>query len=149
MRAVLQRVSEARVVVDGAVTGRIDCGLCILVGVGANDTEADARWLAQKCVGARVFTDSDDKMNLSVADVGGRILAVSQFTLYGDLRSGRRPSFSDAMEPTRARELFELFCTEVRALGTEVQTGVFRAHMEVTLCNTGPVTLLLDSSKTF
>jgi D-aminoacyl-tRNA deacylase len=149
MRAVLQRVSEAQVVVDGALTGRIEKGLCVLVGVGTGDADADARWLAQKCVGARVFTDPNDKMNLSVADVGGSILAVSQFTLYGDLRSGKRPSFSAAMEPTRARELFDLFCTEVRALGVDVQTGVFRAHMDVSLTNSGPVTLLLDSTKLF
>lgn len=149
MRAVLQRVSEAQVVVDGALTGRIEKGLCVLVGVGTGDADADARWLAQKCAGARVFTDPNDKMNLSVADVGGSILAVSQFTLYGDLRSGKRPSFSAAMEPTRARELFDLFCTEVRALGVDVQTGVFRAHMDVSLTNSGPVTLLLDSTKLF
>ena len=149
MRAVLQRVSGAQVVVDGAVTGHIEHGLCVLVGVGTGDVETDARWLAQKCVGARIFTDPNDKMNLSVADVGGSILAVSQFTLYGDLRSGKRPSFSAAMEPVRARELFDLFCTEVRALGIDVQTGVFRAHMDVSLTNSGPVTLLLDSSKGF
>lgn len=149
MRAVLQRVSEAQVVVDGAVTGRIERGLCALVGVGEGDGPVDAKWLAQKCVGARIFTDANDKMNLSVADVGGSILAVSQFTLYGDLRSGRRPSFSAAMEPVRARELFELFCSEVRGLGVDVQTGVFRAHMDVSLCNSGPVTLLLDSARLF
>jgi D-aminoacyl-tRNA deacylase len=149
MRAVLQRVSVAQVVVDGAVTGQIERGLCALVGVGANDTEADARWLAQKSVGARIFTDANAKMNLSVADVSGSILAVSQFTLYGDLRSGRRPSFSEAMEPVRARELFDLYCSEVRALGVDVQTGIFRAHMDVTLTNSGPVTLLLDSSRLF
>lgn len=134
---------------DGAVTGEVGRGLCALVGVGAGDDETDARWLAQKCVGARVFTDANDKMNLSVIDVGGGILAVSQFTLYGDLRSGKRPSFSDAMEPTRARELFDFYCAEVRALGVEVQTGVFRAHMDVSLTNSGPVTLLLDSKRLF
>lgn len=149
MRAVLQRVTHAEVVVDGLVTGRVQRGLCALVGVGANDRDVDARWLAQKCVGARLFTDENDKMNLSVTDVGGSVLAISQFTLYGDLRSGKRPSFSGAMEPVRARELFELFCDEVRALGVEVQTGVFRAHMDVSLVNSGPVTLLLDSSKLF
>lgn len=149
MRAVLQRVRHAEVVVDGVVTGKIEHGLCVLVGVGVSDTAADARWLAQKCVGARIFTDPNDKMNLSVADVGGRVLAVSQFTLYGDLRSGRRPSFSEAMPPDGARQLFETFCAEVRALGIAVETGVFRAHMEVSLCNSGPVTLLLDSSRLF
>lgn len=149
MRAVLQRVSEAQVVVEGAVSGRIQLGLCVLVGVGSNDTDEDARWLAQKCVAARVFTDRDDKMNLSVTDVGGSVLAVSQFTLFGDLRRGRRPSFAAAMEPVRAKELFEVFCREVRALGVDVQTGVFRAHMDVSLCNSGPVTLLLDSTRLF
>lgn len=149
MRAVLQRVSAAEVVVDGAVTGKVEQGLCVLVGVGADDTDADVHWLAQKCVGARIFTDANDKMNLSVADVGGSILAVSQFTLYGDLRSGKRPSFSAAMEPVRARKLFDQFCTEVRALGIDVQTGVFRAHMDVTLTNSGPITLLLDSKRGF
>lgn len=149
MRAVLQRVTDAQVVVDGAVTGRIDLGLCVLVGVGTEDTDADACWLAQKCVSARIFTDPNDKMNLSVVDVGGSILAVSQFTLFGDLRTGRRPSFTAAMEPTRARNLFENFCAEVRGLGVDVQTGVFRAHMDVSLCNSGPVTLLLDSKRLF
>lgn len=149
MRAVLQRVTEARVVVDGAVTGEIQRGLCVLVGVSTGDTADDARWIAQKCVTARVFTDDNDKMNLSVKDVGGRILAVSQFTLYGDLRTGRRPSFTGAMEPGRAKELFEVFCDEVRGLGVDVQTGVFRAHMDVSLCNSGPVTLLLDSTRLF
>lgn len=149
MRAVLQRVSQARVVVDGVVTGQIEHGLCVLVGVGTEDTEAEVRWLAQKCVGARIFTDPSDKMNLSVADVGGSVLAVSQFTLYGDLRKGKRPSFSAAMEPSRARELFDQFCAAVRALGVDLQTGVFRAHMDVSLTNSGPVTLLLDSNKAF
>jgi D-aminoacyl-tRNA deacylase len=149
MRAVLQRVTEAQVVVEGAVSGKIQRGLCVLVGVGSKDTDEDARWLAQKCVTARVFTDRDDKMNLSVTDVGGSVLAVSQFTLFGDLRRGRRPSFADAMEPVRAKELFEVFCREVRALGVDVQTGVFRAHMDVSLCNSGPVTLLLDSTRLF
>ncbi len=149
MRAVLQRVTDAQVVVDGAVTGQIELGLCALVGVGTEDTDADVRWLAQKCVGARIFTDANDKMNLSVVEVGGSILAISQFTLFGDLRTGRRPSFTGAMEPTRARELFESFCAEVRGLGVDVQTGVFRAHMDVSLCNSGPVTLLLDSKRLF
>lgn len=149
MRAVLQRVTEAQVVVDGAVSGQIKLGLCVLVGVGSKDTEEDACWLANKCVAARIFTDDNDKMNLSVADVGGSVLAVSQFTLFGDLRRGRRPSFAEAMEPVQAKALFEVFCREVRALGVDVQTGVFRAHMDVSLCNSGPVTLLLDSARLF
>jgi D-aminoacyl-tRNA deacylase len=145
MKAVLQRTSQARVVVEGAVTGEIGLGLCVLVGVASADGPADAEWLARKCTGARIFPDVDDKMNLSVADVGGAILAVSQFTLLGDMQSGKRPSFSDAMPPAPARVLFEHFCAEVRRLGVRVETGVFRAHMDVTLCNSGPVTLLLDS----
>lgn len=145
MRAVLQRTSHAEVVVDGAVTGRIDRGLCVLVGVGRSDVLQDAEWLARKCVTARIFTDDNDKMNLSVQDVGGAILAVSQFTLLGDLNTGRRPSFSEAMAPEPAKALFEHFCKSVRSLGVHVETGVFRAHMDVTLCNSGPVTLLLDS----
>lgn len=149
MRAVLQRVSQAEVVVDGGVAGRIERGLCVLVGVGSVDTEEDARWLAQKCVAARIFTDHNDKMNLSVVDVQGSVLAISQFTLFGDLRGGRRPSFTAAMEPVRAKVLFEVFCAEVGRLGVPVQTGVFRAHMDVSLCNSGPVTLLLDSSRLF
>lgn len=145
MRAVLQRTTGAEVVVDGAVTGRIERGLCVLVGVGRSDELQDAEWLARKCVTARIFTDDKDKMNLSVQDVGGAILAVSQFTLLGDLHAGRRPSFSEAMAPEPAKALFEHYCACVRSLGVHVETGVFRAHMDVTLCNSGPVTLLLDS----
>lgn len=149
MRAVVQRVSWARVQVEGAYVGQIDAGLCTLVGVGVDDTESDARWLAEKVVTARVFADADDKMNLSVQDVAGAVLAISQFTLFGDLRRGKRPSFSKAMPPERARELFGTFCAACRELGVDVQTGQFRAQMEVSLNNTGPVTLLLDSKKLF
>ncbi len=149
MRAVIQRVTRAQVDVDHETVGKIDRGLCVLVGVGQGDDEGDARWLAEKVTTARIFVDDDGKMNLSVQDVGGAILAVSQFTLLGDLRKGRRPSFARAMEPERARELFEHFCATCRALGVDVQTGRFRAHMEVSLNNTGPVTLLLDSEKVF
>ncbi len=149
MRAVIQRVTHAQVDVDDETVGRIERGLCVLVGVGEDDTEADARWLADKVTRARIFTDAQDKMNLSVQDVGGAVLAVSQFTLLGDLRQGRRPSFARAMEPERARELFDVFCSACRELGVDVSTGRFRAHMEVSLNNTGPVTLLLDSKKLF
>lgn len=148
MKAVLQRTSHAEVVVDGQVVGRVGRGLCVLVGVAKGDRTADAEWLARKCVAARIFTDEQDKMNLSVRDVGGAILAVSQFTLLGELQTGRRPSFSNAMPPDEAKPLFEHFCAEVRKLGLPLETGVFRAHMDVTLCNSGPVTLLLDSKGT-
>jgi D-tyrosyl-tRNA(Tyr) deacylase len=146
---VLQRVIRARVTVDDEVTGSIDRGLCVLVGVARDDRDEDAEWLADKVIGARVFVDADDKMNLALGDVGGAILAISQFTLQGDLRKGRRPSFSAAMEPTEAARLFERFCESCRARGVRVETGRFRAHMEVEIHNSGPVTLLLDSRRTF
>jgi len=142
-------VSSARVTVDGVQVGAIERGLCVLVGVARPDTDADALWLAEKVVTARVFTDEQSKMNRSVADVAGAVLAVSQFTLLGDLRRGRRPSFSEAMEPDSARRLFGAFWARVQQLGVPVQTGTFRAHMEVSLCNSGPVTLLLDSQRQF
>lgn len=149
MRAVVQRVSEARVVVDQQTVGQIGAGLCVLVGIGKNDTSADARALADKVLGLRIFEDAAQKMNLSVQDTGGALLAISQFTLLGDTRKGKRPSFGAAMEPTRAQELFELFCESCRQCGTRVETGRFRAHMDVTLTNSGPVTILLDTEKTF
>lgn len=149
MRAVLQRVSHAEVLVEGQTVGAIERGLCVLVGVARTDDANHARWLAEKVTSARIFVDSDDKMNLSVLDVGGAVLAVSQFTLLGDLRKGRRPSFAEAMEPERARELFEAFCSACRELGVRVETGRFRAHMEVSLTNSGPVTILMDSHRVF
>ena len=149
MRAVLQRVTRAEVLVDDTPTGTIGPGLCVMVGVAIGDAEADAEWLAEKTVGARVFLDADGKMNRSVAEVGGAILAISQFTLLGDLRKGRRPSFSQAMEPGEAARLFEHYCASCRARGQKVETGRFRAHMEVEIHNTGPVTLLLDSKRQF
>lgn len=147
MRGVVQRVSSAQVVVDGEITGKIAAGLCVLVGVGKNDTEADARVLAEKVAHLRIFEDTAGKMNQSVLDVGGALLAVSQFTLYADTSRGRRPSFVLAMEPERAEPLFEAFCTSCRQLGLDVATGRFRTHMSVSLVNEGPVTLLLDTEK--
>lgn len=149
MRAVIQRVSRAEVRVDGEVVGRIGPGLCVLVGVGNGDGEADARLLAEKVVGLRIFEDEAGKMNRDLAAVGGAILAVSQFTLLGDVRKGKRPGFSDAMEPVGAAALFARFCEECRALGAAVETGRFRAEMQVELVNEGPVTILVDTKKVF
>lgn len=149
MRAVVQRVRRAKVEVDSELVGAVDLGLCALVGVGREDSEADARALAEKVTGLRIFEDAEGKMNLSVLDVGGKILAISQFTLYGDVRRGKRPSFSEAMEPGRAAELFEAFCEHCRKAGVAVEIGRFRAHMEVELVNSGPVTILIDTARTF
>jgi D-tyrosyl-tRNA(Tyr) deacylase len=149
MRAVVQRVSRARVLVAEQVVGAIETGLCVLVGVGEADTEADARQLAAKVSHLRVFEDPDHKMNLSVLDAGGAVLAISQFTLFGDARRGNRPSFTAAREPLRARQLFDEFCRACRASGPSLQTGRFGAHMQVELTNDGPVTVLLDTQKLF
>jgi D-aminoacyl-tRNA deacylase len=149
MRAVLQRVSRASVSVDGLVTGRIEIGLLVLLGVGQEDDASDADYLADKIVGLRIFEDAQQKMNRSVVDAGGAILAVSQFTLYGDVKRGKRPSFDAAARPERARELYEYFVNRVRSLGVRCETGVFQAVMEVELVNSGPVTILIDSKKTF
>lgn len=149
MRAVVQRVSRAEVRVEGKPVGTIEHGLCALVGVGRDDTDTDAATLAEKVVRLRVFTDQEGKMNRSLADAGGALLAVSQFTLFGDVRRGKRPSFTEAMEPVEARRLFEQFCQCARALGTRVETGVFQAKMEVELVNQGPVTILVDTRKVF
>lgn len=149
MRAVIQRVSRAEVVVAERVVGRIERGLLVLVGVADDDTESDAERLADKVCELRVFEDDEGKMNLGVRDVGGALLAVSQFTLLGDARKGRRPSFAAAMEPVRARSLFDAFCGACRARGLAVETGEFRAHMLVSLTNEGPVTLLVDTKKAF
>lgn len=146
MRAVVQRVSQAEVTVAGERVGRIAGGLCVLVGVGREDDEAAASSLADKVVKLRIFEDQAGKMNLSVLEAGGELLAVSQFTLYGDTSKGRRPSFMLAMEPGRAEQLFELFCDACRKLGARVETGRFRTHMSVSLVNDGPVTLLLDTA---
>jgi D-tyrosyl-tRNA(Tyr) deacylase len=147
VRAVVQRVTEAQVTVEGEVTGQIAAGLCVLVGVGQSDSELEATTLADKVVRLRIFEDAAGKMNQGLLDVGGALLAVSQFTLYGDTSKGRRPSFVGAMEPTRAEQLFELFCASCRNLGVTVATGRFRTHMSVSLVNDGPVTLLLDTDK--
>src|SRR4051794_31653064 len=149
MRAVLQRVTRAKVTVGEGVTGEIANGLLVLLGVTGSDTEADADYLADKIVGLRIFEDADRKMNLSVADVGGAVLAVSQFTLYGDARKGRRPSFDSAARPEQARKLYEYFVEKIRAAGLKCETGRFQAEMQVELVNDGPVTILLDSAKTF
>ncbi len=147
MRAVVQRVSEARVEVDNAVTGSVGLGLMVLLGVGQGDTEKDAEYLADKVSGLRIFPDDSGKMNRSVADCGGAVLVISQFTLYGDCRKGRRPSFDHAAAPEFANQLYEYFVAELRARGLHVETGVFQASMSVHLVNQGPVTLILDSSR--
>lgn len=145
MRAVVQRVSEGRVTVDGEVVGEIGQGLVVLVGVTHGDTEAQARWLARKIAGLRIFEDDAGKLNRSVQDVGGEILVVSQFTLYADARKGRRPSFIHAAPPEVAEPLIEHFCQALREEGLTVATGRFRAMMQVCLCNEGPVTIIVDT----
>lgn len=149
MRAVVQRVSRARVTVSGEVAGEIGLGLLVLVGVGRDDTRADADHLVEKTIGLRIFEDAGGKMNLSVADVGGALLMVSQFTLYGDARRGKRPSFDAAAPPEQARELYEYFVEKVRTAGLRAETGRFQESMRVELVNEGPVTILLDSAKGF
>jgi D-tyrosyl-tRNA(Tyr) deacylase len=149
MRACVQRVSEARVSVDGNVCGQIAMGLVVLLGIAADDTADDARSLADKIVGLRVFDDQAGKMNLALADVGGTMLVVSQFTLLGDCRKGRRPSYVAAAPPELAEPLYQAFVAEVAKQGIAVATGRFREHMHVSLTNYGPVTLLLDSRREF
>jgi D-tyrosyl-tRNA(Tyr) deacylase len=144
MRALLQRVTEARVVVDGAITGEIGPGLLVLLGVSKQDTEADADFVAQKILNLRIFEDQQGKMNLSVLDTSGALLVVSQFTLYGDCRKGRRPSFDDAAQAEQARALYEYFISVSRR-SLQVETGIFQAHMSVSLTNDGPVTLIVES----
>jgi D-tyrosyl-tRNA(Tyr) deacylase len=149
MRAVVQRVSRAKVTVNDWVAGEIGLGLLVLLGVGQGDTEADAIYLAEKIAGFRIFEDGDGKMNRSVADVGGSVLAVSQFTLYGDVRRGKRPSFDTAALPDPARRLYEFFVERLRTAGLRCETGRFQEMMQVELVNEGPVTILLDSTKAF
>jgi D-tyrosyl-tRNA(Tyr) deacylase len=149
MRAVVQRVSEASVRVGGEVVGAIGAGLLVLLGVGREDVEADVAYLAEKVLNLRIFPDDAGQMNRSVLETGGAILAVSQFTLLGDARHGRRPGYTAAATPEEANRLYELFVAKLRPSGLRVETGVFRAMMDVALVNQGPVTILLDSRKTF
>jgi len=149
MRAVVQRVSRAKVTIADGVAGEIGSGLLVLLGIGAGDTRADADYVADKVTGLRIFEDAGGKMNLSVADAAGAVLAVSQFTLYGDVRRGKRPSFEAAAPPASARELYEYFVDKIRQAGLRCETGRFQETMQVQLVNEGPVTILLDSAKTF
>jgi D-aminoacyl-tRNA deacylase len=149
MRAVVQRVSRAQVTVGGEVVGNITRGMLVLLGVGREDSEKDADYLAEKIVGLRIFEDKDGKMNLDLVAIGGAVLVVSQFTLYGDVRRGKRPSFDSAAAPDRARQLYEYFVERLRAAGLACETGRFQEMMQVELVNDGPVTILLDSSKAF
>lgn len=149
MRAVVQRVTRCRVLVGGNVVGEIGPGLLVLLGVGATDTEAAADYIADKILGLRIFEDDQEKMNLSVQDKRGEVLVVSQFTLYGDVRRGKRPSFDLAARPEEANRLYQYFVSKIRASGLRCQTGQFQAMMDVELLNQGPVTILLDSEKLF
>jgi len=149
MRAVVQRVSRCRVTVDAEVVGEIGAGLLVLLGVSKTDAEAAADYLVEKIIGLRIFEDAAGKMNLSVQEAGGAVLVVSQFTLYGDVRRGKRPSFDAAARPEEAKRLYEYFVGKVRAAGLRCETGEFQAMMEVELVNSGPVTIMLDSEKSF
>lgn len=149
MRAVIQRVREAEAEVGGEVVGKIGAGLLVLIGVGKDDVERDLEYVADKVLGLRVFEDDLGKMNLSIMDVKGEILAVSQFSLYGDCRKGRRPSFDESASPDIAEKLYNLFIEKIKDRGVRVETGRFRAIMDVHLINSGPVTILLDSRKVF
>ncbi|MGH1362910.1 MAG: D-aminoacyl-tRNA deacylase [Calditrichia bacterium] len=145
MKAILQRVTSGKVTVDDAITGQIDLGYVVLLGVGHDDDETDASYLAEKITHLRVFNDDDGKMNRSLLDVNGAVLAISQFTLFADTRRGRRPSFIDAASPDTANRLYEYFMKQLRELGVSVEAGVFGAHMVVDIRNDGPVTILIDS----
>jgi len=149
MRSVVQRVSRCRVTVGSKTVGEIGPGLLVLLGVGKADTEAAADYLAEKIIGLRIFEDDAEKMNLSVLDKRGQVLVVSQFTLYGDVRRGKRPSFDAAARPEEARRLYEYFVEKIRAAGLRCETGEFQAMMDVELVNDGPVTIILDSEKAF
>ena len=145
MRAVVQRVTNADVKIDGRVNGKIDDGLLVLLGVGNGDTEEDMKYIADKIIKLRIFSDENDKMNLSLEDVGGSMLVISQFTLYGDCSHGRRPYFGNAMEPVSANEMYEKFVAYIREQGIHTETGEFGAEMKVSLTNDGPVTIILES----
>lgn len=147
MRAILQRVSEASVEIEGVVSGAIDAGFVVLLGVHHSDTEREAVYLAEKCVGLRVFEDADGKMNRSILDAGGKLLVISNFTLYGNCKKGKRPSFIEAARPELAKELYELFVRTLRDTGVAVETGVFGADMKVSLINDGPVTIFMDTEQ--
>lgn len=149
MRAVIQRVRRASVTVDGREKGSIDKGLLVFLGIHQHDGEKELRWMVEKVVNMRLFEDDESKMNRSVTDIDGEILIVSQFTLYGDCRKGRRPGFSDAAPPEKAKLLYEKFIEAIRLKGLATASGTFQAMMEVSLINDGPVTLLVDSAKTF
>lgn len=149
MRAVVQKVTHSRVTVENETTGEIQQGLMVLLGVTHDDTQEDAKYMAEKIANLRIFEDADEKLNLSVKDIGGAILSVSQFTLYGDCRKGRRPSFTEAARPEQANALYEQFNAFLEQEGVPVQTGRFQTHMMVELTNDGPVTVLLDSRRTF
>jgi D-aminoacyl-tRNA deacylase len=149
MRAVVQRVKEANVAVNGETIGAIGKGLVLLLGIGEEDTQADAKYLVDKIAGLRIFADDEDKMNLSLVDVGGEVLVISQFTLFGDVRKGRRPSFIKAARPELAVPLYETVIALFSDIGVAVATGEFQAMMDVSLVNEGPVTILLDSKKMF
>lgn len=149
MRAILQRVSRAKVTVDGEITGEIGKGILVLLGISQTDSEKEALYLLDKTLNLRIFEDAEDKMNLSLIDVKGELLVVSQFTLYGDVRKGRRPSFIEAATPQKANELYEFFVEEARKRVGKVETGKFQAMMDVELVNDGPVTILIDSDKNF
>ncbi len=149
MRAVIQRVTEASCMVDGKITGKIGKGFLVFLGVGEDDTDSDLDYIVKKTLGLRIFEDSDEKMNLSLSDVGGEILAISQFTLYGDARKGNRPSFIAAAPPKLGEEYFELYKEKLRESNLSVESGIFGADMKISLLNDGPVTILLDSKKLF
>lgn len=149
MRAVVQRVSEASVKVEGNIVGEIDKGLLILLGVGEEDNEKDLEYMVDKILGLRIFEDDNGKMNLSLLDIGGEILVVSQFTLYGDVRKGKRPSFSTSAHPDKAKKIYNQFVERCKDKGIRTEKGIFGANMEVNLLNNGPVTILIDSKKTF
>ena len=149
MRAVIQRVKKARVTVDGVESGSIEKGILVFIGIGREDTEKDIEYMAGKIPGVRIFPEGDKEASISVLDAGGEIMVISQFTLYGDLRKGKRPSFSEAMAPEKAKEMFERLLGVLRKNGLAVSTGVFQAMMDVELVNDGPYTVLIDSAKSF